>query len=38
MGRLNKVHDELTNNSSEISRGPLEATKNNLKRQYDEMI
>ncbi|CAK82942.1 unnamed protein product (macronuclear) [Paramecium tetraurelia] len=38
VGRLNKVHDELTNNSSEVSRGPLEATKSNLKRQFDEMI
>ncbi|KAM3134913.1 hypothetical protein pb186bvf_012913 [Paramecium bursaria] len=37
VGRLNKIHDELTNNSSEQSRGPLEATKNNLKRQKEEL-
>ena len=32
---MNKVHDELMSNSSEINRGPLEAIKNNLNDYKD---
>ena len=38
VGKLNKVHDDLMNNSSESSRGPLEAEKNNYKRQTAEKV
>ena len=36
VGQLNKVHDDLKSNTSEISREPLEAQKNKLKREIDE--
>ena len=36
VGRLNKVHDELLSNTSEVNRGPLEARKYNLVRQTEE--
>lgn len=36
VGRLNKIHDELLSNTSEVNRGPLEARKHNLVRQSDE--
>ena len=36
VGRLNKVHDELLSNTSEVNRGPLEARKYNLVRQSEE--
>ena len=34
VGRLNKIHDELMSNSSEINRGPLEAIKGRLRTSH----
>ncbi len=31
------MHDELTTNASDVSRGPLEAQKNNWKRKTEEL-
>jgi chromosome segregation ATPase len=36
VGKLNKQHDEIINNSSEISRGPQEAHRNHLWNQMKE--
>jgi len=36
VGKLNKLHDEITNSSSEMSRGPMEAHKNHLTNQIKE--
>lgn len=36
VGRLNKLHDELLSNTSEVNRGPEEAKKHNLVRQIEE--
>jgi len=36
VGKLNKQHDEIINNSSEISRGPQEAHRNHLWNQIKE--
>jgi len=36
VGKLNKIHDEISNNSSEMSRGPMEAQKAHLVNQLKE--
>jgi len=35
VGRLNKVHDQLTSNQQDGSSGPLEAAKNSLKKKIE---
>lgn len=36
VGRLNKLHDDWVQNSSEMNKGPLEAKRNNLLREIDD--
>jgi len=37
VGKLNKLHDEIMNSSSELSRGPLDAQKSHLVNQIKEI-
>jgi len=36
VGKLNKLHDEIMNNASEMSRGPMDAHRNHLWQQIKE--
>ena len=36
VGRLNKLHDDWVQNSSEMNKGPLEAKRNNLLREIED--